>query len=375
MSPIKQSPKIAGVWQSLRPDKFFARPPVKRAVRHLIMPTLLGFFAGLAGAAVVFGYSGSANLNYSSADWTPSGGSTQGIMTSTNGWSDETVRRLASTVVGVYKNSASKIDVVPSENFLASGLALTSDGWIVTIKNTSLPLTQIGIVIDRRFHPVKQILTDDFDGLLFLKIETRGLSLVPFGRLDDLRNGSSLMGLSADQRMYLINLQNTKVYPASSQLHSSEELDYFLRTEIMPTSTPLFDQKNNFVGLTKDNGLVVPAEAVSYSLKNILKTGKATRTYLGVNYLNLSQNIFVDEPRDGALLKNGKDRPAVLKNSPAAKAGLKEGDVVKSLDNFELNKNYSLSEAVANYEPGTKMILTIERDGVEKKLDVTLGEK
>jgi len=363
------------ILQSLRPDKFFARPPVKRAVRHLIMPTLLGFLAGLAGAAVIFGYSGSANLNYLSTDWALSGGSTQGVTTSGNSWPNETARRLAGAVVGVYKNSASKTDIVPPENFLASGLALTSDGWIVIVKNANLPLTQIGVVIDRRFHPVKQVLTDNFNGLLFLKIETRGLSLVPFGHLEDLQNGSKLLGLSADQRARLINLQNTKVYPAPSQSHSSEELDYFLQTEIALFSTPLFDQKNNFVGLTKDNGLVVPAEVISRALKSIFKAGKITRTYLGVNYLNLSQNIFVDEPREGALLKSGKDKLAVLKNSPAAKAGLKEGDVVKSLDNFELNKNYSLSEAVANYEPGTKMILTIERGGVEKKLDVTLGEK
>lgn len=375
MSAVKLTSKPSSFLQSLRPDKFFSRPPIKRAVRHLIIPALLGFLAGLTGAAVIFGYSGSVALGPSSVDWTSSGIPVEGVTAGAGSRSSDTLDHLAEAVVGVYKTGVEKIDSVPPGNFLASGLALTSDGWIVTIKGASWPLAQIGAVIDRHFYPAKQVIADDFNGLLFLKIETSGLSLVPFGRLDDLRSGDSLLGLSHDQQVYLTSLQKAKVYPASAQLHSSEELDYFLQVTDLPVGTPLFDQKNNFVGLVKNNGLAVPAEVVSHSLKNIIKAGKASQTYLGVNYLNLSQNIFVDVPRTGALLKNGKDRPAVLKNSPAAKAGLKEGDIVKTVDNFELNKNYSLSEAVANYEPGTKVVLTIERDGAEKKVDVTLGER
>jgi Trypsin-like serine proteases, typically periplasmic, contain C-terminal PDZ domain len=77
----------------------------------------------------------------------------------------------------------------------------------------------------------------------------------------------------------------------------------------------------------------------------------------------------------GALVKGDENNFAVEKNSPADKAGIKEGDIITKIDDQVLGQNNSLGLVISQKNPGDVVALTIIRDGKEMVINVTLGER
>ena len=100
----------------------------------------------------------------------------------------------------------------------------------------------------------------------------------------------------------------------------------------------------------------------------------ARRPLIGLTYVQSTWLLTPSSPgAAGAVLTSAARRAAVVSNSPAAKAGLKEGDSIVAIDNEPLNY-LSLSFMLQRYRPGATVELTVERAGKEQKVKVTLGE-
>lgn len=84
----------------------------------------------------------------------------------------------------------------------------------------------------------------------------------------------------------------------------------------------------------------------------------AQRGYLGIRFQVAEGEIRIDE---------------VMPDSPAEKAGLKEGDVVVRVDKKEVKAEGSMREIVGSHKPGDKVTIDIKREGKEQTLEVTLG--
>ena len=100
-----------------------------------------------------------------------------------------------------------------------------------------------------------------------------------------------------------------------------------------------------------------------------------------MNYLDLTESLGlsndVTENRlKGAVLIGDAKRNimAVAENSPAAKAGLKAGDIILKINNEEINERNSLTKLIQDYTPGKEIILTISREGKEQEVKVILEE-
>jgi S1-C subfamily serine protease len=104
----------------------------------------------------------------------------------------------------------------------------------------------------------------------------------------------------------------------------------------------------------------------------LIETGEVTTPYLGVLTTDLSPedaNRF-DLPVDsGALVEQ------VVPGSAADEAGVRRGDIITALGDAKVESYGDLLGALRDYQPGDTTELTVIRDGVEKKLEVTLGEK
>ena len=74
-------------------------------------------------------------------------------------------------------------------------------------------------------------------------------------------------------------------------------------------------------------------------------------------------------------MKSVKGRPAIIAGSPAASAGLKEGDIIISFDGKRLDGSTPLSLILTRYRPGTEIELEILRAGKEEKVAVVLADK
>ncbi|HOG45031.1 MAG TPA: trypsin-like peptidase domain-containing protein [Anaerolineae bacterium] len=104
----------------------------------------------------------------------------------------------------------------------------------------------------------------------------------------------------------------------------------------------------------------------------LVATGRAVHPYLGIQYVPLSPalaaRLNVSEQR-GMYIQN------VVANSPAAQAGLRQGDVIVSADGQTLDTESSLARVIESHKPGDTIALTVVRDGRRLTLQVTLGQQ
>jgi serine protease Do len=142
-----------------------------------------------------------------------------------------------------------------------------------------------------------------------------------------------------------------------------------LRGEVVGINTAIASRTGGYQGV----GFAIPADLVKPIMQSILDRGRVERGWLGVMIRDLDRSLreaFGMDP-DG---KGGVLVQEVTKDSPAEKAGMKEGDVLLRLNGDELNKVQDLRFRVAAMTPGTTVRFTVLRDGHEQEISVELGE-
>ena len=123
-------------------------------------------------------------------------------------------------------------------------------------------------------------------------------------------------------------------------------------------------------------GFAIPINATKGVLAGVLETGKVSRAYLGVNYLDITPDVAREYNLDvnsGAYVHASGSAGAVAPGSPAEKAGLKDGDIITKINSKTVGKDGSLSSILGEYRPGDKVTITYLRDGKEQTATVTLG--
>ncbi len=124
-------------------------------------------------------------------------------------------------------------------------------------------------------------------------------------------------------------------------------------------------------------GFAIPINMAKSAIKSVIEKGRVIRPMIGVRYIPItkdfaaSNNLSVSE---GAFVYGGKGELAVIPGSPAAKAGIKEEDIITKVGDDKIDQNNSLAVLVQKYEVGEKVELTILRDGKETIIEVTLAE-
>lgn len=125
-------------------------------------------------------------------------------------------------------------------------------------------------------------------------------------------------------------------------------------------------------------GFAIPINDVKGLVDQVVRTGKFARPYLGVHYVQLMADVaneFHLSVQNGAFIAPSSDpaNPSVVPDSPAAKAGLKPGDVITAVDGTKVDQTHSLTASLARHQPGDKVHLTVLRGAKTLHLTVTLG--
>lgn len=267
---------------------------------------------------------------------------------------------------------------------LGSGFILSKDGYVLTnyhvVKDADSIMVRLN---DRRELPAKLVGKDVQSDLALLKIEATDLKPVTIGKSHDLQVGEWVLAIGAP--FGFDSSVTAGIVSAKSRSLPDENYVPFIQTDvpINPGNSggPLFNLKGEVVGInsqivSRSGGYMGLSFAIPIDLAmkvvSQLKAGKQVqRGWLGVMIQevthDLAQSFGLDRPM-GALVAK------VMVDSPAAKAGIKAGDVIVAFNGEPVDTSGELPPMVGLLTPGDKAELTLVRHGKRDTLSVTIGK-
>lgn len=178
---------------------------------------------------------------------------------------------------------------------------------------------------------------------------------------------------------------------AGGMTEGNEELRGLIQTDasINPGNSggPLVNLSGEVIGINtavssegQGIGFSIPLDQrlIGRLLDQVNKYGRIVRPYLGIRYVAVNEELdrqYKLGTTKGAWIRGEGDMPAVIANTPAAKAGLRGGDVVLQMDGKEVTEKTPLQDLLSDANPGDTVTLTILRDGKHQDMKVTLDER
>ncbi len=303
------------------------------------------------------------------------------------------LKRIQPSVVGLYATKNLSKDLAGLINSagapLATGIALTSDGWVLAAGDLSDesagPLTVISQ--DGKTYAAERRVQDKATGVWFVKVSASLFVAAPFTRSESpLEAGSSVLIPSFQIGTRGAAFAGTVAGLSALTVRDSDRLESRL-TLALPLKgnalgVPLVSLAGEVGGIVsaQEENIVraVPYVSLQPIIDRILKEGDARRPQVGMHYVELSSVADVAFTltrgrRFGALLVKNGDVPAITPKSNAETAGLKEGDIVIKVDGDEVTDETDLATLIQAYPNDKALKLSILRAGEEKLIDLSLA--
>lgn len=269
--------------------------------------------------------------------------------------------------------------LLPLERRTGRGVALTSDGWIATIR-AALPtqpsVRPIVVTADRKIRRIDRVAFDPISDLAFVHVSDLEASVLPLRKRAGLPVGLPLFAPTTDGGLRPLLLQAVTARIPSSAARSSERWPSVVALQARigaPIGTPIIDGDGALVGIATDDEHALPVDAVISALPSLFAEGAVTRNALGVTYRDASEFAYQpDSVAEGVMLVRDGRMPAVKSTSPLA-GKLAEGDAIFSVGDDSLTIRRSLAELIQEYPPGAIIELRVRREGTEAVVRVKLA--
>ena len=275
----------------------------------------------------------------------------------------------------------------PKQQGLGSGVIVSKDGYILTnnhvVENADEVRVQVGENGDE--YTAKVVGTDPKTDIALLKIDARDKSFpaVTTANSDQLLVGDVV--LAVGNPFGIGQTVTMGIVSATGRATLGLEYEDFIQTDAAinmgNSGGALVDAEGRLVGIntailsrTGGNqgiGFAVPVNLARYVMENLIEHGRVVRGFMGVNIQDISPGLaekFELKDREGALVAE------VTPDSPAAEAGLENGDVILEFNGKEVRDSRNLKLQVAQTGPDKQVPVKISRDGKVKELQVTLKE-
>jgi len=274
-----------------------------------------------------------------------------------------------------------------------SGIVLTADGLVLTNAHVIGNLGEITIVLaDGTEHQAKLVGASPDDDLAVIKVE--GVSdLVPaeLGSSDDLRVGDEVIAIGNALNLGGEPTVTRGIVSARDRDLNAEgvSLEGLIQTDaaINPGNSggPLVNAAGQVVGV--NTAIVADAQNLGFSIAidrarpiiEELESGRGTITpnqaFLGVSSTDVGGLTDAVRTRFAIDRDTGAFITEIVPASAAAKAGLEVGDVIIDIDGTEIETSSDVRAAVTEHDPGDTVTLRIVRDGEERSVEVTLGQR
>ncbi|UAX96800.1 Do family serine endopeptidase [Ensifer adhaerens] len=267
---------------------------------------------------------------------------------------------------------------------LGSGFVVTADGYIVTNNHVIDKASSITVTLDDGTQvPAKLVGADPKNDLAVLKIKpAKPLATVAWGDSDGLRVGDQVLAIG---NPFGIGTTVTAgiVSARGRDLHSGP-YDDFIQIDAPinrgNSGGPLVDAAGRVVGINTaiyspnggsvGVGFAIPSDQAQKVVAELMKDGSIQHGFIGVEIQPVTADIADAiglHQAEGALVAD------VNNGTPAAKAGLKAGDIITAFGGSPVKSPRDLSRMVADLSPGTSKSLSVWRTGETKDLSITIG--
>jgi serine protease Do len=260
-----------------------------------------------------------------------------------------------------------------------TGFIISDDGYILTNNHVVEDADRVKVSFsDGSEESARVVGTDPSIDLALLKVEKRGLKALPLGDSEQLRVGEWVIAignpLEFEQTVTVgvLSAKNRRVpLPSTDQ----QGLVTFLQTDAAinfgNSGGPLLDIDGNVVGIntaiTRQNlaegiGFALPIDQARRVVNQLRDFGQVRRGYIGIGMNTAgidadSQEYFKLPDRFGVIIDSVRD------DSPAADAGLRPFDVIRSVDGKKVMDNDDLIARISSFMPGDRVALDVYRDG------------
>jgi serine protease Do len=263
-----------------------------------------------------------------------------------------------------------------------SGVIISQDGTILTNNHVVDGAQEVTVTTaDKQEYTALVIGRDDKTDLAVLKIAAPGaLPVAPMGSSTDLKVGEWVVAIG--NPFGLGHTVTAGIVSAKGRVIGAGPYDDFIQTDapINPGNSggPLFNMNGEMVGINtaiiasgQGIGFAIPADLAKPLIPQLVSTGGVTRGYLGVSIQSvtpeLAKAMKLDE-RQGALVSE------VVSGGPAAKTGIRPGDVIVGLNDEPIKEAHDLPALVAKTPVGEHATVTLRRDGKTQQVPVTIGK-
>lgn len=271
-----------------------------------------------------------------------------------------------------------------------SGFILSADGYILTNYHVVEDSNSITVSLyDGTEYDATLVGCDESNDIAVLKIDAEGLTPVVLGDSDNLNVGDQVVAIGNPLGELTFSLTTGVVSALNREVTLSSNVTMnLIQTDCAINSGnsggALFNLYGEVIGITNakyssssssseasiDNiGFAIPLNHVKNIVKSIIETGSITKPYIGVTVSSVSSEA------QGYGLPTGAAVRSVEADSPAAKAGLEENDIITEVDGTAINSSTELVNYVGEKTPGDELTFKVYRQGEELELTVNIGEK
>jgi serine protease Do len=263
---------------------------------------------------------------------------------------------------------------------LGSGVIIDRAGYVLTNNHVVGDATEIKVTLaDERSYPAKLVGRDARTDVALLKIEAPHLPAARLGDSDTIRVGDPVIAVG--NPFGLSQTVTTGIVSAKGRVIGAGPYDDFIQTDasINPGNSggPLYNLDGEVIGLNtaivesaRGIGFAIPVNLVKSVLPQLRRHGEVTRGFLGVAVQHVTPELaraFRLPAPSGALVAQ------VDPDGPAARAGVKSGDVILAVEGHKVPSSDRLPEMVALLPPGSHARLDLVRDGQTIQATAVVG--
>jgi len=272
---------------------------------------------------------------------------------------------------------------------IGSGIIISPDGYIVTNNHVVEGATQMKVTLnDRRVFSAKLVGVDKLTDLAVIKINATDLPSVAWGDSSQLKPGQTVLAFGSPFGYFQNSVTRGIVSAVNRQNPYADDPRKpggFIQTDaaINPGNSggPLVNAHGELVGINTfiisnsgsfaGAGFAIPSQIVKATTAQLIKSGKVEHGYLGISMNDVTPDnahFFNLQDATGAIVAQ------VTPGSPAANAGLLNGDVITQLNGQKVLNGSALQVAVSEDAPGSHISLGYMRHGKQQTVDLTVGE-